>query len=217
MKIGMKKGWFFNGLGIRGNFYDTKIYSYEELPPIKIDLDDDFEWLLKQPELKEHIYRYPNMSLSRLIELEAQTNIKFPKAFVNFVKNWEISYRIPKAIGYQFLLPKECIKTIGNYSGFLLRFMAGDYGEEVCLYLDKTGQHFVVQGFSTIAILEDKETSFFYGEKQLDIEKENVYFCATSFNEFIYRIWIEGSICEKNEYLPNWLKQDYTNHYLTLK
>jgi hypothetical protein len=213
----MKKGWFFDGLQIRGPFYDIKLYPYEDLPPVKLELDDNFKWLLDQSKPRTPIYRYPNMSLSRLIELEAQINIKLPKSFINFVQNEEICCQLPKTIGYQFLLPKNCVKTVGKYKGFLLQFMAGDYGEEVCLYIDKTGDHFVVQGFFITNSLKNEEVSFFYGEKTVDLQEESVYFCASSFKEFIYRLWIEGSIYESDSCLPEWLKQDYINHYLSLK
>lgn len=219
----MKTGWWFYHLPNRPNPInegeeELYLFSYENLPPIKADLDDNFEWLREKPEI-ESMYNYfycEDLELSRLLKIEAQINIKLPKSFLYFIKTKELHYRIAGATNY-LMVPDSPIKTVGKYEGFIIQFIANylEYSNWY-LYLDKTGSHFILTSkYHKIRDYKGQESTL-YDETSVDLEKDDFWFCAPSFNEFIYRFWLESNILD-DPYSLNYLEQEYINHYLSTK
>ncbi|MFY9227225.1 MAG: hypothetical protein WAQ98_31435, partial [Blastocatellia bacterium] len=87
----MEKAWWTVDLPFRKIDGTYKKVSYEELPPIKVKLDEKFKWLEKKPRNSYKISD-ETFNTTRLFQIEAQINIKLPESFTTFVKNQELHY-----------------------------------------------------------------------------------------------------------------------------
>lgn len=216
----MEKAWWSIGLSCCNRDTDStyRKFSYEELPPIQAKLDENFKWLERKPRY-EYSMSDETFDVKKLFQIEAQINTKLPKFFSTFVKNKELSYRITSCTACYFTLPNYVVKTVGKYEGFLILFLSDQQGcIKWYLYLDKTGEHFIVSsanyyGFDSYDELSDEGLSNFSYKSEIDLEEEEVWFCGNSFKEFIYRFWIENELWRGGRTKE---QKHYIAHYLNL-
>ena len=192
-------------------------FSYEDLPPLLIELfDGNFEWL-KKSELQDADGEATDLSIEvkQIRATASQIHLPLPNEFVRFMKSPDLLNRIRSCTDCFFNLPNQIIESPANDGGHLIRFLSDSQG---CLfwylYLTKNGEHCVVASGNLIRDEED------FDEDDEEIEDLNessrIVFCSPSFEEFIYRFWIENEIWYALSYDDEPLtqeEQNYVAHY----
>lgn len=187
--IPLKKGWVFTEIkGIRDveRSATYHLFDYEELPPIEEELDGSFDWLSNQPEQKdEKAYPYAFGDQLILLRKEADAKgLKVPDSFFRLMGDGGLLRRIRSNTDCSFELG-EFIEEVPDTHGMnFIHFMSDSQG---CGYwylcVDKAGNHCVVTSGNL------------YGHTNKEEGAEEIgYYCAASFEEFIYRFWIENEI-----------------------
>jgi hypothetical protein len=205
------------------------LFSYEDLPPIQRLLDDEFCWLQALPA-KEHSLAegcYPDGSepdLTKLSHIMAQIEVQLPQSFLTFIETPQLHERIRSCTDCFLEVADLAVKTKGANEGFLIHFLSdSQWCVHWYLYVDSSGNHFVAAspnayGFTFGETDEDMDALDQIGE--IELEQEEICFCAPSFNEFIYRFWLENEIW----FALAWDKrplttteQAYIDHYRNLQ
>ncbi len=192
-------------------------FSYENLPPLPTELfRGDFEWLKEsQPQEADDETVDLHSQLERLLTTASQIKLTLPEEFVRFMKSPDLPKHIRSCTDCFFDLSDEIVETPASEGGYLIHFLSDSQG---CLfwylYLTKTGEHCVVVSDKLFGI----EGEFLRdGEEIEDSDEESyIFFCARSFEEFIYRFWIENEIWFALSYDDEPLKEDqqnYVEHY----
>jgi hypothetical protein len=166
-------------------------FSYEGLPPIERDLDDELNWLLQQPiaknSLAEH-YSDPVRAATAEGLDQVASGVNLPPAFARFIGSQEPRERIRSCT--------DCYLDLGDFAvpvedGLLVHFLSDS--QWVChwlLYEGPDGEAVVVSddplGFELGA---DEST-----RRELTPATMEASVCAESFSEFLYRFWIENEI-----------------------
>lgn len=177
-------------------------YCYYELsstPPLDENIfQGKFQWLPElSPELKSLMEQYQQNEAGEVSEQmqvildEAKNlNLTLPPAFVKFMSLEELQTQIPSCTACYFDLSAEITPCpLSNDGGYLIRFM-NDQQDVLLwyLYLKPSGEHCVL--VSPIPF-DDAEVRKDLNDK---IILNNTYFCAESFEEFVYRFWLENEI-----------------------
>ncbi len=192
-------------------------FSYENLPPLSTKLfRGDFEWL-KQSEPPEEDVEMVDLrpQIERLLTTAAQIQLALPNEFVRFMNSPDLPNRIRSCTDCFFDLSDEVVESYAGEGGYLIRFLSDSQG---CLfwylYLTKTGEHCVVVSDK----LFGSEGDLLYDDEEIEDSDEEsyIFFCAQSFEEFIYRFWIENEIWFALSYDDEPLtqeQQNYVEHY----
>ena len=191
-------------------------FSYENLPQLPTELfRGDFEWL-KQSELSEDVEIVDlRPQIERLLTTASQIKLALPEEFVRFMKSPDLPNHIRSCTDCFFDLSDEIVESPAGKGGYLIRFLSDSQG---CLfwylYLTKTGEHCVVVSDK----LFGSEGELLYDDEEIeDSDGESyIFFCAQSFEEFIYRFWIENEIWFALSYDDEPLteeQQNYVEHY----
>lgn len=195
-----KAGWFTAGHGALWNCDSTYCFvPYESLPPIKIELfDGKFDWLTKpDDDLRQEIEKYRFREersqiparLNNLHQSAKLLGLKLPDSFVKFMGETYLQDRVPSCTACYFDLPDRIIASPFNDGGYLIRFLDD---QQWCLlwylYLDQDGSHSVL--VSDFAFDVDDYSD--YGG--LEVVKGKTFYCAPTFEAFLYRFWIENLI-----------------------
>lgn len=179
--------------------------DYNSLPRIS-PIDPLLAWLTPlHPEIDEEmeIHR-PNeedrksyMANRERIMLEARAlNLALPDTFVQLTGSFELQDRIPSCTACYFDLPEKVIESPFRAGDRIIRFL-NDRQVCVCwyLYLPSDESPFVISSSG------DGDEPFLdtidYEKRpdSADIAKNYSAFVAKSFDEFIYRFWLENCIC----------------------
>ncbi len=171
---GVKTGWWsFDLPGYRphpSDFATYSLFSYEALPPFDIELDDDFLWLLAQPEPSEGTFEGLDVEIfndpeavddeefeewddedreddipDKLAAIEEQVHMELPRAFMTYLSLGGLENRLRSCTACYFQLFEKVVKVKGAYPGYLIHFLSD---QQWCLhwylYVGLSGQHFVV-------------------------------------------------------------------------
>jgi hypothetical protein len=164
--------------------------SYSWLPriPITGGADTAFERL------------YPTV-LAQLVEQAKDLQVVIPMSFVTFITNATLTNSVRSATNCGFGIAKRLVPVPWE-SGYLLRFMADSQG---CLfwylYLTKDSKDCVVVANQYYGGDPTSDREFM--EKHLGPEwdredppkqSDKIWYCAPSFESFVYRFWIENEI-----------------------
>jgi hypothetical protein len=198
----MKTGWWSFELPryrphLKSGTYS--LFSYKDLPSVAEKLDDNFEWL-KSESIKEHsLFEscYPDGSkpdLSKLISISAQAGISLPKPFTTFINSTELHKRVRSCTDCYLDVADYAVKTKGSIEGYLIHFLSdSQWVGHWYIYSDLHGNHFIVTSLHAYGFaLEDDSGNT--DTNNINIQKEDIWFCAPSFTEFIYRFWLENEI-----------------------
>lgn len=231
------------------------LFSYEDLPPLQKQLDDDFQWLkplaVKKHSLAEGCYSDGSKpDLGKLSEIMAQVDLKLPQSFLTFIASPELHERIRSCTDCYLDVADRAVKTKGANNGFLIHFLAdSQWCGHWYLYIDHSGNHFVVTSLNAYGFTFDdtdadiyqahvgisipesqtgqQNQEFLYAvsrntadcQEEVELEQEEIWFCAPSFSEFIHRFWLENEIWfalawDKRRLTS--IEQAYVNHYHNL-
>jgi hypothetical protein len=198
----MKTGWWSFELPyyrphLEGGTYS--LFSYEDLPPIAEKADTDFQWLKSQSIQADSLFEggYPDGSkpdLSQLSRIVSEARINLPEPFVTFMNSTELHKRIRSCTDCYLDFADYAVKTKGNLEGYLLHFLSdSQWVGHWYIHIDQRGNHFIATSLNAygFAFQEEKGRSAASG---IDIQAEDIWFCAPSFTEFIYRFWLENEI-----------------------
>lgn len=201
--------------------YDS--FAYEGLPPVQKEaFNGKYEWL-KQSEIHEQSIYAVDKSSSRLAELlirATQKNIRLPEEFINFMRAPELLEHLRSNTDCFFELSEDLIESPVEKGDFLIRFLNDS---QSCLfwylYITKDNDHFVVVSGKLLDPEDDDQDDEdeYYEDEVYDSDNEpQIFFCASGFEEFIYRFWIENeiwySLCYDHKPLTQ-LQLNYVEHY----
>ncbi|HLK56200.1 MAG TPA: hypothetical protein VKU00_06535 [Chthonomonadaceae bacterium] len=224
----LQRGWWSIGLyGYRDCRGTYALFPYEGLPPIHQDLDEAFRWLEAEP-LYENVttVKVEDVDLKVLDQIVTLPDLRLPSTFTLFVRSPSLQKRIRSATGCHVDLLQPI--PIGEQErGYLLHFFSDHQG---CLhwylYVNAEGDHCVlvsgyVYGYDKgtnrwICRVNEEEwayPSFF----ELLQEKKEIWYCAPSFSEYLYRYWLENAIAfdYPNSLTP--VQLAYLEHYQSEK
>jgi hypothetical protein len=166
--------------------------AYRSLPPLPVEkFKGDWKWLLPakhKPQAAKHG--------SRLAKLAKARGLTLPPGFVEFANDTAAQRLIRSNTDCYFDWAKAIASSPADEDGMLLRFYADSQG---CvfwyLYLTPTGYSCVVASPDLYGDEDDEDDDDEFDEDE-DEERESggVWFCAPSFEAFIYRMWIENEI-----------------------
>ena len=201
-------------------------FPYESVPPLNMDLfRGEFQWLTElEPHLPLMEEGYGNSqqeraalatSLNQLVMVAKQMNLQLPDAFLKFMTTPYLQSQIPSCTCCYFDLPQRIIKSPFGDDGYFIRFL----NDQQCvllwyLYLKPNGDHCVVV---SPVFLDYESADEFEGDFTAEAKKESTYFCAPTFETFMYRFWTENKIwfaLYENRPLTK-EQQAYMNHYKT--
>jgi len=175
------------------------LFSYEDLPSIVERPDDNFEWLKSQPIKKRSLIEgcYSDGSkpdLSKLINIASQIEINLPLPFTTFVNSTELHNRVRSCTDCYLDVADRAVETKGSTEGYLIHFLSdSQWVGHWYIHIDYHGNHFIATSLNAYGfVFEDDNGNA--GANKIDIQEEDIWFCAPSFTEFIYRFWLENEI-----------------------
>lgn len=160
----------------------------QQHPPLPISLQGDFEWFREKGIYKEDPrYYYEFEEELNQLQLEAEEKqLTIPKDFLHFMKDKRLLFRVRSHIDAYFELPEMIEEVLPNSKNYLLRFYSDS--QYTCFWylcLDQKGN---------ACVLFSKDL---YGDKEeepgFEKTEHSLEFCAPTFEEFIFRHWIETS------------------------
>jgi hypothetical protein len=184
-------GWFGQQLGdYRPDPTDSTYACYppEELPPIRVPLDGTFRWLRSAPEQDHSVAADRDQTTAALERLLASAPAGLPPEFVAFFRSPDLWRRIRSCTGCFLHLDAAAVGIRGG-PGSLVRFLSdSQYCRHWHLYLAPGGT-----GHAVVA------TYFYTGSDADDLKgrlphPKDITTCAASFEEFVYRFWLENEL-----------------------
>jgi hypothetical protein len=204
------EAWFSVELkGYREHPKPHRTYSsfpYGSLPQLPEGLfDGSFSWLPRTrkvvPTGKSRFERaYPPV-LERMTNESEDLQIVIPEAFTRFMAGVDFPNRIRSATDCGFDLA-ESLVYVPWEAGYLLRFLADSQG---CLFwylfLKQGGGHYVVVTASYYGgdptadrVFMEEHLGPDWNREDPPKKSDRIWFCAPSFESFVYRFWIENEI-----------------------
>jgi hypothetical protein len=211
--------WSFDLPGARGCDGTYCLSSYAALPPLEAALQGDFRWLGALEENLEDamsVHRRPEAqtrveaNLDRLLVHAGQLGLKLPAPFVRFMGSPALQQRVPSCTACYFDLPERIVQSPAGDGGYLIRFL-NDQQDVLFwfLYLNPKGEHCVVASW----IKFDDEP---LPAEVVAVAKRDTFFCGPSFEEFLYRFWLENEIWFAADSGPDQMTDEqrrYVEHY----
>jgi hypothetical protein len=196
----LRRGWWGVSLpGYRDHAAEFATYSGFDtaLPPIERELDEALGWLREQeivPESLSANLASPGptreATADELMTLIADARLHVPSSFATFVSDPELRERVRSCTACyldlaDFVVPAQ--------RGSLLHFLSDQqWVLHWLLYVGEDGSEAVI-ATDTPYGFELEAPGTFAGEPDVDGEPTAIV-CAESFNEFLYRFWIENEI-----------------------
>jgi uncharacterized protein (TIGR02996 family) len=185
--------WFVRLEGYRDIDDTYAPFRYESLPPLPVKaLGRGFQWLNKGKEKRQQGAwdRKWQKKLDQLGGQAAELGLTLPRVFHEFMGNEGLRRRVRSCTDCYFTWPRRIVESPAGEGGYLLRFYSDS---QDCLhwylYLSRPKYHCVVASeglFGGDDWAEDDE--------DIDDESGEFWFCAPSFEAFVYRSWIENEI-----------------------
>jgi len=219
----LKTGWWSFALpGYRDHPKPAtySLFSYEGLPPVEVPSDVNWHWLESQPPHERWSLAangYPDGSkpdLSQLHRLIAQAGFRLPLHFTTFMDSPSLHARIRSCTACLLELSDFLVPTSAPPAGLMIQFLVDQQG---CLrwylFADALGNHCVLASPEVYGLAYHPDQAPI-GE--LDLFHEDIWVCAQSFGQFIYRFWLENEIwfgLAEGRQPATKLQRDYLSHY----
>ena len=206
-------------------FSTYSLFPYDDLPPIDQELDDDFHWLKSQPRRKgsliEGCHNDGSQSdLSKLPKIASEFDIKLPRSFKVFMASLLLHKRIRSCTDCYLDVADRAIKTAGTIDGHLIHFLSdSQWVLHWYIHIDSSGDHFVAVSSNAYGFAPedpDEDPIALQRKNEVDLQEEEIWFCAPTFNEFIYRFWLENEIwfaLELDDRPLTAIEQAYVGYY----
>ena len=171
-------------------------FEYDSLPSLDESLfRGEFQWLPPlesglQTVVEIHQQTPPDklkVQLDHLMAKAGEMGLILPTAFLALMSDPQRRDQIPSCTACYFDLPDKIVKSPIGDEAYLIRFLNDQQGVLYWyLYLTPQGQEAVVV------------SNLFYDEDLSQIPLESIRrataFCASSFEAFLYRYWLENTI-----------------------
>lgn len=205
-------GWFSSGLGsFRPCDATYCLVPYEQLPPLsEVGFQGTLHWLLSSDRGFQPDHDHdPPWALSpsqwkRLQTSADQLGIPLPEAFQRLMNSRQLRDRIPSCTNCYFGLSEKLVACPGSEEGFIIRFLNAAQGQIAWyLYLTAQGEHCVLAGYPLLDLVSDPESpdsqsqGITEEERRMAMSGKATLICALSFEEFLYRFWIENVLWYK--------------------
>ena len=132
-------------------------------------------------------------NLKELYHQTQQLGLSLPDAFLHFMASPELQERIPSCTACYFELPEKILPCPGSQDGYIISFLRD---QQDCLiwylYLTPSNEHCVLISDSGLAWLADPEQASEISHPVRILQATVVG--APSFEEFIYRFWLENTL-----------------------
>ena len=197
----LRRSWF--GVGIPGSREAGRFQAYGEfpidsLPPIQRDLDNKLAWLAREPRVSEWaIFNRGNVHdfEAHRAAIWSARPARTPPAFEAFLSSPEIGLHIRSFTGCYLDFGWRVVPA--SDGGALIHFLSDQqWVAHWSLYVGSDGSQAVVAslvpyGFDEPAVDQDQLPDV----ATFDVRSAGAVVCSESFNEFLYRYWIENEIC----------------------
>jgi hypothetical protein len=202
LQAALRQSWTAFGLpGAReiSNFATYEMNPDLRLPPIAVELDDEFNWLRERRTraVAEWAISGGDELVTQYIAIRDQVDVALPTAFDTFMQSTTLHRRIRSHTACYLEMPEFPVCTTGVEDGYLIHFLSD---QQWCchwnLYLNRSGEQLVLGSDEAFGFEGQK------GESSVDLREEEVWICTHSFNEFVYRFWIENEIAFKHGVKP---------------
>ncbi len=196
-----KTGWVSFDLGDQRPCDRTYcVYADDDLPPLPaVQHTGELQWLTPlAPDLDQRMQPYRperdagegSRALQRLAAAAQQAGLELPPAFLRLMGSTPLQDRIPSCTACYFQLGQRLLPCPGSEQDRMVSFLI-DQQAVVTWYLVLTRHagHYVVA--SSIYLEE------FVGDELALAQAEfsdDAVVCAWSFEEFLYRFWLENTI-----------------------
>ena len=166
--------------------------SYESLPPLSESLlHGTLDWLTpleSDNDLRGMDHHHTDADLEQITTSAQQLNLSLPEAFLQLLSSPTLMERIPSCTDCYFHLSSKIVPCPGSEKGFIIRFLNDSQG---CLmwylYVTSQGEHCILVSHVWLDMLADEQ----FTEEEVI---RSISVCAASFEEFMYRFWIENLI-----------------------
>jgi hypothetical protein len=198
-----------------GGHYSTYYrYPYDDIPPLPEHLlTGKLQWLVPlsrkvEKAMKPYRWHGPKREerivrcTKTLFESAQALHLSLPDPFLQLMSSSELQDRIPSCTDCNFYFPYEVIRCPGSHDGYLIRFLDD---QQLCLiwslYLTPKNEHQILVSRYSSKITDlysddpdevlDSERNLLNAEDTAEFVR-NTYICAPSFENFLYRFWIEN-------------------------
>jgi hypothetical protein len=200
------------------------LFSYKELPPLPPEgADQSFGWLQRQPvqeaSMAESIFSDgAKPDLGKLPQIIGAADPRPSASFVRFIGAIDLHRRMRSVTDCYFDLGDRIIRTQDPHAGYLVHFLSdSQWCGHWYLHVSPTSQAVLASlnayGFN---MDEDDDPDAPWRKNEIELESEEIYLCAASFPEFIYRFWLENelwfALSENHQRLPS-EQANYAEHY----
>lgn len=182
-------GWYGQSLGeFRSGHSTYECYPPAELPPLRVPLTGTFDWLRAAPEHSSSVAPNYEQTAAALACLLTANATGLPLEFVEFFRSPPLWRRIRSCTNCYLRLDSTAV-GIRDGSGALIRFLSDSQDcKHWHLWLSPCGtRHSVVATYrftgSEHAHLKDRLP-----------HPRDITTCAASFEEFVYRFWLENEL-----------------------
>jgi hypothetical protein len=174
-------------------------YDLTKTPPLPSHLfKGAFDWLPEMSiEMKELMTKYQSNepeeideAMRAILRQAKSLHLSLPPEFIKLMRSEELQSQIPSCTACYFDLSAEIIPCpLSNDEGYLIRFMNDQQNVLLWyLYIRPDGGHCVVVSPIPFDNAEAR------GQLNDYVILNNTFFCAESFEEFVYRFWLENEI-----------------------
>jgi hypothetical protein len=192
-----QSGWWGADLGkYRACDSTYCLFEYDSLPPLDESvLQGDFRWLTPptaatEKQMQPHQPRQSAQQVAMLAQLQQlEQALVLPPAFRLFMSRTDWQDAMPSCTANYFLLPDEPVTNpFGGKSHWVNFFNDQQEVLQWYLYLAPTGEHSVM--VTAFDLARDQELLRYDPARY----RAQVWFCAPSFEAFLYRYWLENTI-----------------------
>ena len=195
-----RSGWWSFGLpGYRPCDATYCHFPYESLPPLDdIRFQGDFSWLTPLDAGLSHAAddepAEVQVHLRALVAEVELHGLSLPHAFLTFMRDPILHARMPSCTACYFDLPGHLTPSPFGDAAYVIRFLNDQQWLLLWhLYLRRDGEHCVVVSHAPYDELdwylsEDEEP------RTLEQVRQETWWCASSFEAFLYRFWRENRL-----------------------
>lgn len=196
-KLPFPSGWYTAGHGALWDCDRTYCFvSYEALPPLDMRLfEGKFQWLFDSEDTLQKASITPDdpdkllANLNHLTILAGEHGLELPDPFRIFLASPDLQRRVPSCTSCYLDLSDRIMKSPDEDGGFLIRFLNDSQTVLVWyLHLNRRGEHCIL--VASREFLEEAD-----GPTLDDIiVPREFFYCAPTFEAFMFRFWIENRI-----------------------
>jgi hypothetical protein len=183
--------WFGQNLGdARPGKHTYNCYPLEELPPLLVSLTGTFHWLRSAPSHDQSIAGNVPRTKQALQQLLVSNSAGLPEEFIKFFRSPTLWRRIRSCTGCYLNLDSASTEIPGGL-GRLVRFLSDSQDcKHWHLHIAPCEtRHTVVATY----FYTGSELAYLPGGRGLPHPRD-ITTCAGSFEEFLYRFWLENEI-----------------------